>query len=340
MRNKKNYHKRKLRRGRILLFLAAVLLIFCLLLKVPALFSESIGEDTFRTFSLYRTKEIASDDIHKGELILVNASWSYSFPSKDETVPIASQKNDSWRVKDDVIRLLPVTIRQMNRMFSACERKTGIDNISVISAYRDYAYQDGLFNDRVNSDGYYEAIRWVAVPGYSEHHTGYAADLAVAVHVRGNDARGFETNRAAEHHLFAELDEQLLEIVVFELLRLLRDVAVAGSSGKHAGRGLLDIVEELLIAGNEVGFTEDLDHDSLVSVDRGIDFAFLCRLVRTLFRFRGACFTQILDGGFHIAVGFRQRFFAIHHPRVGFIAQLLDHCSGNIRHCRIPFRLN
>lgn len=180
MRNKKNYHKRKLRRGRILLFLAAVLLIFCLLLKVPALFSESIGEDTFRTFSLYRTKEIASDDIHKGELILVNASWPYSFPSEDETVPIASQKNDSWRVKDDVIRLLPVTIRQMNRMFSACERKTGIDNISVISAYRDYAYQDGLFNDRVNSDGYYEAIRWVAVPGYSEHHTGYAADLAVA----------------------------------------------------------------------------------------------------------------------------------------------------------------
>ncbi len=180
MRNKKNYHKRKLRRGRILLFLAAVLLIFCLLLKVPALFSESIGEDTFRTFSLYRTKEIASDDIHKGELILVNASWPYSFPNEDETVPIASQKNDSWRVKDDVIRLLPVTIRQMNRMFSACERKTGIDNISVISAYRDYAYQDGLFNDRVNSDGYYEAIRWVAVPGYSEHHTGYAADLAVA----------------------------------------------------------------------------------------------------------------------------------------------------------------
>lgn len=179
MRQKKR-KKRKLRTGRLLLFFAAVILVFSLLFQAPSLFSECIREDTFGALPMYRTKEISSDEISSGELILVNGSYSYSFAQEDRTVPIASEKNNAWQVKDEVIRLLPVTIRQMNKMFRACERATGIDNISVISAYRDYDYQDGLFRDRVNSDGYYEAIRWVAVPGYSEHHTGYAADLAIA----------------------------------------------------------------------------------------------------------------------------------------------------------------
>lgn len=56
----------------------------------------------------------------------------------------------------------------------------------IVSAYRTNDYQNGLYQDKINSyvsQGYSksEAIRladgWVARPGYSEHQTGLAVDI-------------------------------------------------------------------------------------------------------------------------------------------------------------------
>lgn len=50
--------------------------------------------------------------------------------------------------------------------------------LTMSSGYRSYDYQAQLYNNYVNSDGQAAADRYSARPGYSEHHTGLAFDLA------------------------------------------------------------------------------------------------------------------------------------------------------------------
>ena len=53
-------------------------------------------------------------------------------------------------------------------------------NIRVISAYRNYTYQENLYNNYVKSDGVENADTYSARPGYSEHQTGLVVDVTRA----------------------------------------------------------------------------------------------------------------------------------------------------------------
>jgi len=50
-------------------------------------------------------------------------------------------------------------------------------NLSVISAFRSYSYQETLYNNYVERDGQAAADRYSARPGHSEHQTGLAFDF-------------------------------------------------------------------------------------------------------------------------------------------------------------------
>ena len=79
-----------------------------------------------------------------------------------------------------------------------CEaaKRDGV-GIVVISAFRDIAYQTELYADARRRHGFDGASTWVAPPGHSEHHTGYALDLADRDHPETDDEPGFETTPAA-----------------------------------------------------------------------------------------------------------------------------------------------
>ena len=51
-------------------------------------------------------------------------------------------------------------------------------NIIAVSTYRNYEYQDKLYNNYVKEYGYYYAELASAHPGHSEHQTGLAVDIA------------------------------------------------------------------------------------------------------------------------------------------------------------------
>ena len=51
--------------------------------------------------------------------------------------------------------------------------------IDIMSAYRDYEYQNKIFNDLVLEKGYNYAYKYIAKPGLSEHQTGLAIDICV-----------------------------------------------------------------------------------------------------------------------------------------------------------------
>ncbi|HEX5455802.1 MAG TPA: M15 family metallopeptidase [Candidatus Saccharimonadales bacterium] len=63
----------------------------------------------------------------------------------------------------------------MNQLFDGA-RADGI-NFKMISGYRSYQYQVGVYGNYVRRDGQAKADTYSARPGHSEHQTGLAADV-------------------------------------------------------------------------------------------------------------------------------------------------------------------
>ena len=57
-------------------------------------------------------------------------------------------------------------------------KKLGYE-IDIMSGYRDYCYQEKIYNRLVNEKGFNYAFRHIAPPGASEHQTGLAIDVCV-----------------------------------------------------------------------------------------------------------------------------------------------------------------
>lgn len=75
-------------------------------------------------------------------------------------------------------------------------RSIGI-TIIPISGFRTIAYQESLFRRAVAKYGSEDtAVRWVARPGHSEHHTGLAIDLGDEENPAGDLETPFEQTRA------------------------------------------------------------------------------------------------------------------------------------------------
>ena len=85
---------------------------------------------------------------------------------------------DAGRYRDTgrVVQLRAEAAASFRAMQQAA-REAGV-NITPISGFRTKHYQDGLFSRAIGKYGSTKsAARWVAPPGYSEHHSGLAVDI-------------------------------------------------------------------------------------------------------------------------------------------------------------------
>ena len=57
-------------------------------------------------------------------------------------------------------------------------------NIDIMSGYRDFEYQDKIYNKLILEKGFNYAFRYIAPPGASEHQTALAIDVCI---YRGNN---------------------------------------------------------------------------------------------------------------------------------------------------------
>jgi len=83
-------------------------------------------------------------------------------------VPLRVPGNESMQLRE-------VTATAMEQMFA--DAKTQGINLMLSSGYRSYAYQVNLYGGYVNTEGRAVADTQSARPGYSEHQTGFAADI-------------------------------------------------------------------------------------------------------------------------------------------------------------------
>lgn len=144
------------------------------------------------------TKPVASDEVYKGNLILVGPDHEYHFPSEvSSSLSIVSlyhaEGHGTNYVLGNDIRLSTEALSPMNAMFAAMhadlpdsfrelvlsDGTVARDQILVASGYRDATRQQGVYDDTIADMGPEIGQYYATKPGYSEHHTGYAIDLKI-----------------------------------------------------------------------------------------------------------------------------------------------------------------
>ena len=128
---------------------------------------------------LFTTVYLDAAEISRGSLILVNADNPFTISNNNHFITIADMMTSSYRVASAEMRICRTVIGPLNRMMDAFYAESGLSNVTVRSAYRGYARQQELLDERIALVGLEEALRWVATPGHSEHHTGLAVDFGI-----------------------------------------------------------------------------------------------------------------------------------------------------------------
>lgn len=127
----------------------------------------------------YTVKTMTEEDMQVGLQILVSNQHMYDFPEAAESqlVKLVDYKSNSYSSNVNDTLILPVTVEHLNEMLDDYVAQGGATDIMVVSGYRTYDFQQGLFDRNAAKNGLENAKRYVAQAGGSEHHTGYAVDL-------------------------------------------------------------------------------------------------------------------------------------------------------------------
>ena len=134
-------------------------------------------EDIVTRVNLNLDKEVYTDTI-----LSVNLNTNYLLVNKfnyldSNYVPNNLELLDNSYAKSGIY-LVKEAKDNIETLISAA-KNDGM-NIRVISAYRNYTYQENLYNNYVKSDGVENADTYSARPGYSEHQTGLVVDVTKA----------------------------------------------------------------------------------------------------------------------------------------------------------------
>ena len=123
--------------------------------------------------------ELEPEQIHTGDLILVN-NWNFfHFPEEQELHSVYEKKSDGYYVRDLTVYLAPKAMEAMDKMLMDFRAQGGSKSINVVAGYRTEEDQQGLFDRSAERNGLAHAEKYVAKPGGSEHHTGLAVDFSI-----------------------------------------------------------------------------------------------------------------------------------------------------------------
>ena len=192
--------KRKYRRNGVNIGVVLIAIVFALIvvacvyiigsgnrneIEIPV--ADDTTEEIFTVVETEPPKEITvtvtEEQMHMGDLILVNYANPYTFAESEinDIVTIQSMKNEYYLLSKSHHSLRRHVIDVCNTMFSDMFAANGCRYMQVNSAYRSYDDQINTYNSFLASHGEEYTRDYVATPGYSEHHTGLALDLNVNV---------------------------------------------------------------------------------------------------------------------------------------------------------------
>lgn len=134
-------------------------------------------------------EQYSNEEIYNGDLILVNNDTEYKAQGKEELVSLYEEKTSLHPENENGDTAFGVTNNTLNLRKNAADNliamlddfyeATQKDDIVVCSGYRTKEGQQELYDADLESTGLDYSTR-VALPGYSEHESGYSIDLTLA----------------------------------------------------------------------------------------------------------------------------------------------------------------
>ena len=128
--------------------------------------------------TVYENVSASNEDVHAGDLILVNTDTAYVEENPTEIVSIYDHKTDNYHVSGTETSLRQPALDALNQMLDAFYVATGHQDMIVISGYRTTQQQQELYDADLAETGEQTSTR-VALPGHSEHESGYALDFSL-----------------------------------------------------------------------------------------------------------------------------------------------------------------
>ncbi len=130
------------------------------------------------TDALYETVTLENEDIHKGELILVNADYPFKNADDAEITSLFDVKTESYSVSGMHISLQNAAIEPLNNLLDDFYAESGHNDILIIDGFRTFEKQQELYDADLELTGL-DTSTLVALPGHSEHESGYALDFTL-----------------------------------------------------------------------------------------------------------------------------------------------------------------
>jgi D-alanyl-D-alanine carboxypeptidase len=141
--------------------------------------TEPVTEGVTEPAVIYTYYDYTEEGVHTGQLILVNAGNAYVFPENPDLFSVYENKTDSYKVSSTDLKLERNTMLALNEMMDAFYEKYNLGDVLITGGYRDYDTQMDLYSRRVEAVGLDAVTGYIALAGYSEHHTALSFDLSV-----------------------------------------------------------------------------------------------------------------------------------------------------------------
>lgn len=144
---------------------------------------ESLPNVTKLTQSDFTTVDIDNSKIYEGPLVLVNNYYDCKLDGENlvSALEYAQEKdNDKYLVADYDVKVNSSIMNSLDSMLSDFHDTYNDKSVMIASAYRSKQLQEELYaEEQAEEDRDLSKGELVAVPGYSEHQSGYAVDLSI-----------------------------------------------------------------------------------------------------------------------------------------------------------------
>lgn len=120
---------------------------------------------------------VQNSTMNEGDLVLVNFNYAYD-RIDDVTLRNAyNERTGKIKVSSTTLGMEPEAFEALEELVAGLVADTGCDDLLLYSGHRTLADQQRIWDSNMASYGEEYTKTYVAVPGHSEHHTGYACDL-------------------------------------------------------------------------------------------------------------------------------------------------------------------
>ena len=132
--------------------------------------------------TVYENVAVEKEAVHEGDLILVNNDNAYVPSNETEITSIYEYKEanqeENYHVSGTDVSLRKPALEALSGMLDDFYKATGHQDIIIISGYRTTEEQQALYDSDLSSTGE-DSSTLVALPGHSEHESGYSVDLSL-----------------------------------------------------------------------------------------------------------------------------------------------------------------